>query len=812
MEEEIRVELAAADMVAPVEPELLMPAHGESSDEAPERPLEKKNTVYEKIARWIVAATVFLIPLFFLPWTTGIIELNKLALLTAATGAALIFWFLHVIVSGQMSFRRSPVNLGILAVLGAEILAVIFSLARFKGLFGLTNSLSDSLVAVINLAVFYFLVINLFRRGRRLQLILAASLGLALLYGLLQMSGFYIFKYLNISILDFTSSHAFNTVGSVNALGLLAAAALPLFGKIRNEKIVLKFLRIAGLVVAFAVLLILNWWILWAAAIAGMTVIMLLDSLVTGRENKFKISRFLLPMTVIVLGIFFTIVNLNLSFIKKNFPVEIGPSFGLSGRVVKSTLSESPIFGYGPENFSLAFDKFGADKLVNTTLSGIKFFDSTSEVINFAAHGGIILLAAFAFLFWSLFAAIKRSVAGGIKSVGLVASLAALVVGSFLYPLNLTMFFLFFILAALLVLDLAKEDAKLTDIEEKPLASLAASLGFVGSLILVLVETYFGATVYLADAKYADALSEKDSQKRTDLLVRAVNLNGHDDRYYRSASQAALELLAQELIKKADKNDTDRSSRIQNYIGSAINLARRATEVSPRETNNWTNLGGVYQELVGLVDGVDNLAAVAYAKASELRPGDANIYNQAGNVFLGKADLLLRLAVANAGSAQQFRQGAADALTRAEENYKRAIELSTNFGVAIYNLGVVYDRQGKLGEAVKQLEKIMPFNGNQPNLAFELGLLYYRNGQKDKAFAQLQRAVILSPNFSNARWYLALIYEERRDLPNAIEQLEKILSLEENKGNQIVTTKLSELKKGQTKIPPQKVLDQKPLQ
>ena len=72
--------------------------------------------------------------------------------------------------------------------------------------------------------------------------------------------------------------------------------------------------------------------------------------------------------------------------------------------------------------------------------------------------------------------------------------------------------------------------------------------------------------------------------------------------------------------------------------------------------------------------------------------------------------------------------------------------------------------------------------------------------------------MILSPNFSNARWYLALIYEERRDLPNAIEQLEKILSLEENKGNQIVTTKLSELKKGQTKIPPQKVLDQKPLQ
>ncbi len=118
---------------------------------------------------------------------------------------------------------------------------------------------------------------------------------------------------------------------------------------------------------------------------------------------------------------------------------------------------------------------------------------------------------------------------------------------------------------------------------------------------------------------------------------------------------------------------------------------------------------------------------------------------------------------------------------------------------------------GKVKEAIGQLEKIAPYNSNQPTIAFELGLLYYRDGQKDKALNQLQRAVLLSPNFANAHWYLALLYEERQDIPNAIDQMEKILSVDANKNNQTVLTKLDELKNGKKTIPPKKVLDSKPI-
>ncbi|MEX2090757.1 MAG: tetratricopeptide repeat protein, partial [Candidatus Paceibacterota bacterium] len=255
----------------------------------------------------------------------------------------------------------------------------------------------------------------------------------------------------------------------------------------------------------------------------------------------------------------------------------------------------------------------------------------------------------------------------------------------------------------------------------------------------------------------------------------------------------------------------DRTAKVQNYIASSINLARRATEVGPKEATNWSNLGAVYQSLLGFVDGVEKLSEDAYLRAADLRPGDASYFNQIGATYLASADLARRLSASGGADKARFQAAVGPALEKAEENFKKAIDVSNNFGLAIYNLGVVYDRQGKLGEAITQLERIMPFNSNQPGLAFELGLLYYRVGQKDKASNELQRAVLLSPDFANARWYLALIYEERQDFDSAIDQLEKILSVEANKNNAEVLAKLEQLRSGQKASPPKKVIDQKPL-
>ena len=760
---------------------------------------ETQETIYSKISRWLIIVGVFLLPLFFLPLSTSILEFNKQILLLVLAGAALILWLLHVVISGQLSWRVNPIDKGIIAFLLAVSLSTIFSLSRFKSLFGTTGSLSDALVTVIALSIFYFGIVNIFDdKGAKIRTVLGYSLFLVLLYGVLQMTGVYLFRF------SFATSKAFNTIGSINSLGVIAAVSIPLFHKLRPASFV-KYLNMAGVFLALAILIVLNWWVLWVIAIAGMAAMITLDSL---NNPGFKISKFLLPMTVIILGVFLMIVNFNFGFLKKDFPIEIAPSFGLSANVAESVMRKNVVFGYGPENFSLAFDLYGAGKLANTTISGAKFFDSTSQVLNWAIQGGLIVLVAFVFLLWLLMRGMfKRRLTE--EDIGVVSGVVALVVGTFLYSFNITLMFVTFVMMGLMVVSLWGDEKRLFNIEERASTSLISSLGFIGGLILVLVGSYFGATLYISDIKYAEALTNKDMDKTITLLSEAINWNGQDDRYYRVSSQAALALLSTELNKK--DNDADKTTKIQNYLSSAINLAKRATEIASRESNNWSNLGDVYQNLIGLVDGVDKLAEDSYLKAAELRPGDASFYNKIGSMYLAKSDLSRQLAAGGGANASKFQQEIAPNLTKAEENFKKAIDISDSFGLAIYNLGVVYDRMGKVREAIVQLEKIAPYNSNQPTIAFELGLLYYRDNQKDKAFNQLQRAVLLSPDFANARWYLGLLYEERQDIPNAIDQMQKILSTDANKDNQEVLTKLNELQNGKKSIPPKKVLDQKPL-
>ena len=768
----------------------------------------RQNGVYATIVRWALMIGVFLVPVFFLPWTTSFLEFNKGLLLIAVAGTGLIAWLLALVSSGRFAWRSNVFDKGVLAVLGATVVATIFSMSRFNSFFGNPNNLAASLMMISAFSIIYFLIVNSFKdEGRALNNIITTSLSLVLIFGFLQIVGVHIFKYLN--ILKFTDSSAFNSIGSVNSLGVLAAVALPLLFQKRQASI-FRYLNILGFVAAVTILVILNWWVLWTIAIVGMAGWITFESLA---NKKFSIARFIVPMTVIVIGVFLMVVNFNLNVIKTNLPVEVAPAFQLSSRVTKSVLKENLATGYGPTTFSMAFDKYGASQLVDSTLSGAKFFAGTSEVFSAVVGGGLIMILAILVMIWAGIQGVIRYIRDKqavhrTNAQYIWATLCAIGAAFLLYPFNMTLMFMAYIVLALAVLTLWGNTTRVYDAEHNIAVSLASSLGFIGGLILVLVGAYFGVSAYVADVQYAKALTEQDIGKASAGLVSAVNWNGQSDTYYRTASQASLGLLGQELNKKADPKDTQQSARIQNYMGSAINLAKKATDLGPRESLNWNNLGNVYQNLLGLVGGVDALSASAYQKAAELRPGDPAFYNSIGNLYLTESQLLRQSASGNKDSAQLIQQANAS-LAVAETNFKKAVDMSSNFGLAIYNLGIVYDQQGKLADAIKQLEKIAPFNSDQPGLLFGLGLLYYRNGDKDKAFKTLQQVLVLQPNYSNALWYLSLIYEERKDISNAITQLQNILAMEANKGNQTVLDKLQQLESGQ--VPPNKGIDEKPI-
>src|SRR3989344_9195844 len=493
-----------------------------------------------------------------------------------------------------------------------------------------------------------------------------------------------------------------------------------------------------------------------------------------------------------------TLVSFDIPALKKDFPVEVSPSHSLSWNIAYSTIKEKFAFGYGPENFSMAFDKFGSSALSGTSLSNIKFYDSASQFFNFLIHGGVILGAAIVFLLvtvvWQIIKRYRSRLVKNSSENGVVAMMLALFTALFLYPFNLSLMFMLYVSLAIVTLTFWEDGKKYYSIEKSPMLSLTSSLGFIGGLVIVLIAIYFNVLSYVAEVKFAQVARQSDGHKAANLLAEAVRWNNRDDKYYRSLSQVSLSLLSIEIGKS--KDDPNRGTNVQNYVSSAVSFARKATEVNPKESMNWSNLGGVYANLLGIVENVEKLSEEAYLKASEFRPGDPNYYAQIGNLYLTKGDVLKRLAGSDRQNSVKINEEAFVAYIKSEEAFKKAIDISNNFGQAIYNLGTVYERQGKVGEAVKQLEKLAPFNSNQPGLMFELGLLYYRVGRKDDAFNQLQRAIVLAPDYANAHWYLASIYEERGDIESAVKQLESILGVEVNKDNAEVIARLDALKKG----------------
>src|SRR3989344_2396348 len=115
------------------------------------------NKVYRTIVRWALMVGVFLTPLLFLPWTTSFLELNKGLLLIAVAGTGLIAWLLALVSSGRFSWRPNVFDKGVLAILGATIVATIFSISRFNSLLGTVNNLASSLMMICVFSIVYFL-------------------------------------------------------------------------------------------------------------------------------------------------------------------------------------------------------------------------------------------------------------------------------------------------------------------------------------------------------------------------------------------------------------------------------------------------------------------------------------------------------------------------------------------------------------------------------------------------------------------------------------------------------------------------------
>jgi len=171
------------------------------------------------------------------------------------------------------------------------------------------------------------------------------------------------------------------------------------------------------------------------------------------------------------------------------------------------------------------------------------------------------------------------------------------------------------------------------------------------------------------------------------------------------------------------------------------------------------NLGVVYQILAETAraadaEGLIRKAMNAYLRATTIQPHDfeSNLNLSACYFQLGKYDM-------------------------AEQYCLAAIEAKPDSPQAYSNLGLIYDSQNRLYDAIKAYLTSLEMDLNQPNLLLNLGSTYMRQGRPKAALKTFEQAVVLAPNDSDCWERMAACLYHLQEFDKALAAYEKAVGL-----------------------------------
>jgi len=115
----------------------------------------------DKIIEFLIKGLIFVLPLFFLPWTNEFFEFNKQRLLFLIV-PLIAFLTLLKIFKGDKKFFFKSAHLDIPAVTFLVVvgLSSIFSIDKFSSFFGYYGRFSDAWIGWFGCILFYFVISN----------------------------------------------------------------------------------------------------------------------------------------------------------------------------------------------------------------------------------------------------------------------------------------------------------------------------------------------------------------------------------------------------------------------------------------------------------------------------------------------------------------------------------------------------------------------------------------------------------------------------------------------------------------------------
>ncbi len=805
-------------------------------------------------------ALVFLMPLFWLPFTVEAYEFNKQYLLIFLVSIAFMAWLGKLaVVRKKLFFRRTALDVWILVFVLILVLSAVFSIDSISSWFGFYGRFSGSVIGALALIVMYFVVVNNVKSvkpssssGGTIKTIWGLSL--EKVYSLFLISSWIVVVTAYLSVFNIWSKipglpqmmtfRSFNTVsGSLEGLAIFLAMAMSLVvGLILSQvpkKSIAKgdlgatkkgfFKKILGLlmfwkkskgsasgmrskvlflVASLILLLLINFSAAWA--ILGLTMFILLVIAFWTRLFKERVNLLTLPIILLLISGFFWF-NLpgKIGFLSDlnqllPLPQELILDSQVSRTVAWQSLKDYPILGSGPGTYIADFSKFKPVEFNNTDFWNVRFDRGPNHILETIGTMGILGILSYIMIL------------GVFLLIGLVfLSRKRLKALSSTYPISdkrhpISVFPLILAWLSLLV-------AQFVYMQNTVLSFYFWFFMALGVVVWQGVQNQPFKKISFS----FDKMPEIGLVLNVVLLILVFALAGFfylGGRFY-WADVKFLDPVEtnEELVAKLE-----RSVILNNYQESYRRALSQAYLITAWAEANKPEAEQNVQLLQALAAGSIQQARLATTLSPNSVAAWENlgaIYRDARGLVGGTLPFSLE-AFAKAAELEPnnpffYRERCRLNLISEEKDWdetighcQRSVELKDNYLDAHVQLALVYEQKGDLEIALEKMEAILEklrgvsfqrgsdFAGAATEIYFQTGRLYFNLERTKEAIPMFEQAVIITPQYANARYALALSYESDNRIEDALIQYQILEQMMPNDEN--IKAKIQQLGGGGT--------------
>lgn len=726
----------------------------------------------DKAISILLKAIIFLLPLFFLPWTGEYFEFNKQYLLWLLTPAAGLLWLLKAILAGKIVIKTNPLNLPVLIFLLLTFLSSVFSLDRFSSFFGDFYSATDAWLGLSSLIILYFLILNSGLADSREKItkllkLFFYSIAINALVSLLALTGF--LKMIGAGLQEIFLSSSFNLSGaSLSAWAVLLALACYWFlSRLadhevkKSEKIIFSI----GLSLTLINLALIDFWLSWAMMLIGGCLLIIfkrLDFKFKANGENFKLKNYIAPGIIIFLSfIFLAVPKINIYKIisGEELRAEAKLGYAESYAISKEAIKNNPALGSGPGTFSADFSLYRPAEINKSQFWLLRFDKSGSFFLEIMATQGVLCFLSYFLIFLLTFylnmVLIKKNLRKDEPKLEhedfrvvitlLVLMFLIFISEIFLFNTTLSIFAFWLILGLNIAFwqsrqsDLFKE--KIIEINSRFKSRLAYACFLavaLGAAILYAYEVrFYTAQVYFSK----EFRTEKD-------LKTAIKLNPYRSNYEAALAKFYLNQANYEPLKPAGLRN---SEEIQKNISQALERGKRAealnlNSILPKET-----LAMIYRDIRPLTVGSEEWAIKYFKSAFELEPTNPVLAAELAKAYMNNNEVL-----------------------EAEKYFKIALELKSDYYESKLGLAKSYIKEKRDKPALVLLNELAREYFN-PEVYYELGRYYYNKGELDQAIARFKLALSIAPKHGPSLYSLGLAFEAKGQDAEALKYLKKAL-------------------------------------